>query len=76
MTYTDGQHLAADTLDELHEFAKKIGLKRDWFQDHPKHPHYDLLGCMTTKAEKHGAAKIRPRDLLLKSMEMKNKSNG
>jgi len=23
----------ADTLEELHEFAQKIGMKREWFQD-------------------------------------------
>jgi hypothetical protein len=76
MVYTDGLHIVADTEEELHEFAKRIGLKREWFQDHPEHPHYDLLGCMSAKAEKNGAAKIRPRDLLRKSMEMKHKSNG
>src|SRR5574337_223693 len=27
-------HLTADTLEELHAFAAKLGLKREWFQDH------------------------------------------
>ena len=41
--YTDGTHLIADSLDELHAFAAKIGLKRYWFQDAKKlHPHYDI----------------------------------
>lgn len=44
MVYYDGIHLAADTLDELHLFAGKVGLKREWFQNHPKHPHYDVWG--------------------------------
>lgn len=26
-------HLTADTLDELHAFAARLGLKRVWFQD-------------------------------------------
>lgn len=26
-------HLFADTKDELHEFAARLGLKRSWFQD-------------------------------------------
>lgn len=26
-------HLTADTLDELHAFAARLGLKREWFQD-------------------------------------------
>jgi len=38
-----GCHLTTDgELSELHEFAQRIGLKRQWFQDHPRHPHYDL----------------------------------
>lgn len=39
--YTDGVHLVADTLDELHAFAVLVGLKRRWFQGR-RHPHYDL----------------------------------
>ncbi len=37
-------HMVADSLDELHEMAERIGMKREWFQDLPKasHPHYDL----------------------------------
>jgi len=31
MVYTDGIHLVADSLEELHEFAHKIGLKREWY---------------------------------------------
>jgi len=30
-----------DDLTELHEIAKKIGLKRDWFQNKSL-PHYDV----------------------------------
>lgn len=34
-------HMLADSLDELHEMAERIGLKREWFQ--PKStPHYDV----------------------------------
>jgi len=43
MLLTDGVHLVSDfCLEELHFFAQQIGLKREWFQDHPRHPHYDL----------------------------------
>jgi len=45
MILFDGIHLASDeSLDELHAFAKSVGLKREWFQDHPRHPHYDVWG--------------------------------
>jgi len=42
MIYTDGIHLMGDSSKELHDFAKLMGLKREWFQDHPYHPHYDI----------------------------------
>lgn len=43
MILTDGIHLVSDSsLAELHKFARKMGLKREWFQDHKKYPHYDL----------------------------------
>lgn len=43
MIYTDGTHVISDiSLDELHEFCKKAGLGRWWFEDHERHPHYDL----------------------------------
>jgi hypothetical protein len=35
-------HMWADSEQELHEMAKKIGLKKSWFQNHEKLPHYDL----------------------------------
>jgi hypothetical protein len=41
VVYTDKIHLMADSLEELHIFAKSLGLKRCWFQNH-KYPHYDL----------------------------------
>jgi Protein of unknown function (DUF4031) len=43
--WTGGGHLQADTLGDLHAFARKIGLKREWFQDRPSRPeraHYDV----------------------------------
>ncbi len=39
--YTDHVHLVADTLPELHAFARKLGLRPEWFHDE-RHPHYDL----------------------------------
>lgn len=36
-------HLYADTLEELHILASKIGLKRSWFQPHRLVNHYDLV---------------------------------
>ena len=49
-------HLFADTFQELHEFAEKIGLKRGWFQHEKKHlPHYDLTKNKRKLALRYGA---------------------
>lgn len=35
-------HMAADTLDELHEMAVKIGVAKRHFQNKKGKPHYDI----------------------------------
>ena len=35
-------HMIADTLDELHVMAARIGLRRSWFQGDGSTPHYDI----------------------------------
>jgi hypothetical protein len=57
-------HLWADTTDELHEFAEKIGLKRNWFQDKKRFPHYDLRESKRKIALKNGAIQTRLRNYL------------
>jgi type IV secretory pathway ATPase VirB11/archaellum biosynthesis ATPase len=34
-------HMLADTLDELHSMAARLGLRREWFQSKST-PHYDV----------------------------------
>lgn len=46
-------------LEALHAFALTIGLKRSWFQDHPTHPHYDLVRSKRTLALDRGAKFVR-----------------
>lgn len=65
MIYTDKIHLVADTLDELHEFALKIGLKREWFQNHPKHPHYDIWGTKVKIALENNAKLISSKEIVV-----------
>jgi hypothetical protein len=63
--FTDGVHLVAETLDDLHEFAQAIGLKREWFQDHPRHPHYDLTTIRAVRrAINRGAVLVSPEIVL------------
>jgi len=48
-------HLVADSLDELHSFALKIGLKRKWFQSSASYPHYDVKLAVRVRAIQLGA---------------------
>lgn len=63
--YSDGVHLMTDgPLEELHEFAERIGMKRSWFQD-LRHKHYDLMSDKTRKAAiKHGATFVDSKTLI------------
>lgn len=54
-------HLTADTIEELHNFALMLGMRRSWFQDHPRHPHYDLTEGRRKAAVKLGAIEINAR---------------
>lgn len=65
MILTDGIHLISDSsIGELHEFARRIGLKREWFQEH-FHPHYDLTTKrMSEKAVKAGAKEVDTKQLI------------
>lgn len=74
MIYTDGVHLVADSLDELHSFAEKIGLKKHFYHGVRKgHPHYDLTNY-NAKAEavKAGAKVVDSRRILAISKELLN----
>lgn len=65
MIYTDSIHLIADNIDELHAFAKKLGLSRDHYQGKkPRHPYYDLFGFKKRKAIKLGAKLVSTREIV------------
>lgn len=55
-------HLWADTHEELHAMARKIGMKRAWFQDRKGFPHYDLVPGRRAAALKVGATEINLAD--------------
>ena len=67
MIYTDGIHLVADTIQELHVFALGMNLGRSYFHGvMKKHPHYDL----TTEAKRlraltKGAHSCTPREIII-----------
>ncbi len=52
-------HMLADTLDELHGMADRIGARRGWFQvSRSGVPHYDIPLFRRTAAVKLGALEI------------------
>ena len=57
-------HMAADTVGELHEMADLIGMKRKWFQDKPRFPHYDISLSKKALAISHGAVELGMKDLV------------
>jgi len=69
MILTDGFHLISDTsLAELHKFARKIKLKPEWFQDHPRHPHYDLTTHRAVYRAVEAGAKVVSKKELAKAV--------
>jgi hypothetical protein len=57
-------HLFADDIQELHEFAAKLGLRRSWFQDKGRFPHYDIVGSKRRLALELGAQEMNLGDYL------------
>lgn len=66
VTFRGRQRLSAHLLgpggeDALHAAAKRIGLKREWFQ--PKSiPHYDLFDGAIERARKAGIPEVTRRE--------------
>ncbi|HEY0660130.1 MAG TPA: DUF4031 domain-containing protein [Lysobacter sp.] len=51
-------HLMADTLDELHAFAGRLGIPRRAFQDKTSGAHYDVPAELREQAIRLGATAI------------------
>jgi hypothetical protein len=65
-------HMVADTEEELHKMAEKIGVARKWYQK----DHYDVCIAMRKKAVEEGASEITLRELSELVMEKRRKKNG
>lgn len=63
-------HLIADSVEELHGFAKRIGMKREWFQNDSRLPHYDLTVNRRALAVKLGAIEVDRRQFVDKMREL------
>jgi hypothetical protein len=51
-------HLMADRLEELHDFAERLGLPRHIFQDKRSGAHYDIDAALRERALAIGAIAI------------------
>lgn len=58
--------MRADTLEELHEMAERLGMRREWFQDKPGAPHYDLIPEAREQAIVFGAIVLTRREWVAK----------
>lgn len=57
-------HMIADTDEELHEMARKIGVEREHFQKEGTYKrHYDIAMSKRALAIKNGAISIRMSEL-------------
>jgi hypothetical protein len=70
--------MIADSLDELHALANRVGLRRSWFQAPPKasFPHYDLTESRRTKAIALGAVSLSRREFVMKMRKFRATQTG
>lgn len=58
-------HMMTDgDLQELHDFAQRLWLRRDWFQDKPRLPHYDLTRNKRREAIRAGAQPVSAIEMI------------
>lgn len=63
-------HLVSDnSLEELHEFAAELGLRREWFQM-KSIPHYDLTGSVYELAIERGATLVSSREIVRRAVRL------
>lgn len=67
--WNGGGHMTCTNIFELHSMARRIGLRKSWFQK-KRIPHYDLTASKRRLALKHGAVHIEigeiPDDTLVR----------
>jgi hypothetical protein len=64
-------HMIADTPEELHAMADRIGVARRWFQG----DHYDVSMALRTKAVAVGAKEITLRECSLMTLNRRRDPN-
>lgn len=65
-------HMVSDRGEaELHAFAARLGLKREWAQLRPAHSmaHYDLVPAKRALALSYGAVEVTGRELVMRNYD-------
>jgi hypothetical protein len=63
-------HMVSDSsLEELRDFAGRLGLRREQFQEHGRLPHYDLRPETREKALSFGAEAVSSKELFKRGRE-------
>lgn len=57
-------HMTADSLEELHAFAQRLGIHPGWFHRGARHPHYDIHEDERTHALALGAQQVDRRTIV------------
>ena len=57
-------HMVADSVDELHTMAERIGVHRRHFQATSSAPHYDICKSKRALAVRFGAVEVNRRELV------------
>lgn len=58
-------HMTADSIEELHQFAQSIGVKRCWFHSSAKrYPHYDITDVQRDFAIANGCIPVNQYELV------------
>lgn len=61
-------HLVADSIEELHAFAARLGMRHEWFQDirtrEEPRPHYLLTESRRERAVRLGAVQVTRKQMV------------
>jgi hypothetical protein len=77
--WSGGGHMQADTIEELHAMADRLGLERRWFQSRPGkpwHDHYDLTQRRRKQAIQMGAIPLTWREAGRRNRETRRRYLG
>lgn len=64
-------HMVADTLDELHLFARRLEIPRRGFHYQASYPHYDITVELRTTALQMGALAGSRKDIIRCAKQLK-----